>query len=168
MTDKTGILLINLGTPDGPQHSDVRRYLHQFLTDSRVIDKPWLFRQLLVRGIIVPFRTGNSTSLYKRLWTDKGSPLKSHGVKVRDRLQQLVGPNVPVVLGMRYQNPSLESALAELRKREISDLIVFPLFPHYASSSTGSAFEEVLRILHKGQVIPSYILSKITSIMTHL
>ncbi len=154
-TVKTGILLINLGTPDGPTKPDVRRYLTQFLTDGRVIDFPWLKRQLLVRGIIVPFRTGNSTELYERLWTDEGSPLKFYGERVRDGLQKLVGPDVPVSLGMRYQNPSIGKALELLIKEDITELIIFPLFPHYASASTGSAFEEVIREVARQQVIPS-------------
>ena len=155
MQHKTGILLINLGTPDQPSKPAVRRYLNQFLTDGRVIDYPWLSRQLLVRGIIVPFRTGNSTELYQRLWTEDGSPLKHYGEKVRDGLQLLVGDDVPVVLGMRYQNPSIGSALELLWRENISDLIVFPLFPQYASASTGSAFEEVMMEVSKRQVIPS-------------
>ena len=154
-TDKTGILLINLGTPDAPDKSSVRRYLLEFLTDGRVIDYPWLSRQLLVRGIIVPFRTGNSTKLYRELWTDQGSPLLYYGERLRDGVQNLVGPEVPVALGMRYQNPSISSALELLWRQDVTDLIVFPLFPHYASASTGSAFEEVIREVAKQQVIPS-------------
>ncbi len=153
--ERTGILLINLGTPDEPSKSSVRRYLVQFLTDGRVMDLPWLRRQLLVRGLIIPFRTANSTHLYQRLWTKDGSPLKYYGERVRNGLQSLVGPEVPVALGMRYQNPSIELALEELWNQHISHLIVFPLFPHYASASTGSAFEEVLRQVAKRQVIPS-------------
>ena len=79
---KPGILLINLGTPDAPRRKDVNRYLLQFLTDGRVIDIPWLQRQLLVRGIIVPTRAGNSTRLYQELWTEEGSPLKFYGERL--------------------------------------------------------------------------------------
>ncbi len=154
-TDKTGILLINLGTPDAPNKSDVRRYLTQFLTDERVIDFPWMKRQLLVRGIIVPFRTANSTKLYQELWTNHGSPLLYYGERLRDGIQDRVGTEVPVALGMRYQNPSIAEALDTLWKQDVTNLIVFPLFPHYASASTGSAFEVVLREVAKRQVIPS-------------
>ncbi len=158
MTDKTGILLINLGTPDEATKPDVRRYLLEFLTDWRVIDKPWLTRQLLVRGIIVPFRTANSTELYQRLWTEKGSPLKFYGDQLVAELEKLVGPDVPVALGMRYQKPSILSALDQLLAQDVSHLIVFPLFPHYASASTGSAHQELLECLYERQVIPSLTL----------
>ncbi len=155
MISKKGILLINLGTPDEPTTRDVKRYLLQFLTDRRVIDYPWLKRQLLVRGLIVPGRNKNSTSLYQKLWTPEGSPLKIYGEDLRDGIQTRVGDNIPVALAMRYQNPSIESALEELRSKQVSDIIVFPLFPQYASASTGSAHEEVMRIVMQWEVIPS-------------
>ena len=152
---KTGVLVINLGTPDEPRRKDVARYLRQFLTDARVIDYPWLPRQLLVRGIIVPFRASSSSKLYKMLWTDEGSPLKFYGERVVAGLQERMGPDIPVALGMRYQNPSVASAYRELQAQGVTDLIVFPMFPQYASATTGSAFEEVLDVVRKEQVIPS-------------
>ncbi len=152
---KVGILLINLGTPDEPSRKAVDRYLRQFLLDGRVIDIPWLQRQLLVRSIIVPFRAGNSTKLYKQLWTDQGSPLKIYGEAVRGAIQKKLGPDTPVVLAMRYQNPSVADALSELRTAQVSEIIVFPLFPQYASASTGSAFEAVMMDVVKQEVIPS-------------
>ena len=154
MKKKTGILLINLGTPDSPSTSDVRKYLLQFLLDNRVIDYSWILRNLLVRGLIVPFRASASAKLYKKLWTDEGSPLKVYGQQVATQLQNKVGNKAKVILGMRYQNPSIESALDELKKENFNRIVVFPMFPQYASASTGSAHEEVLRIVSKWQVIP--------------
>lgn len=154
MPRKTGILLINLGTPDQPTKKDVRRYLTQFLTDGRVIDYPWLPRQLLVRGVIIPSRNASSTALYQRLWTKEGSPLKVYGEAVASGLRQN-HPEIAVSLGMRYQNPSIASAIESLCAAEVTDIIVFPLFPHYASASTGSSFAEVMRVMKSRQVIPS-------------
>jgi ferrochelatase len=152
---KKGILLINLGTPDAPSRGAVYTYLKQFLTDGRVIDIPWLPRNLLVRGIIVPFRSGSSAKLYKKLWTEKGSPLKIYGERLAEGVQQHLGEEYEVELAMRYQNPSIESALNKLLAKQVSEIVVFPLFPHYASASTGSVHEEVMRLLSKRQVIPS-------------
>ena len=93
MLGKKGVLLVNLGTPDAPERSAVHRYLKEFLLDKRVIDYPWLGRNLLVRGIILPFRTGNSTKLYQQLWTPEGSPLKFYGERLAAGVQQILGEN---------------------------------------------------------------------------
>jgi len=153
-TRKKGILLANLGTPDSPSRGDVYKYLKQFLLDPRVIDIPTIQRHLLVRGIIAPFRSASSSKLYKQLWTKEGSPIKLYGYKLREEVQKLLGDDYIVELGMRYQNPSLESALKSLLDKGADEIIVFPLFPHYASASTGSVHEEVMRLLQKEQVIP--------------
>ncbi len=152
---KKGILLVNLGTPDEPSRGAVYKYLKQFLLDGRVIDIPWLPRNLLVRGIIAPFRSGSSSKLYKKLWTPEGSPLKVYGNRLADGVRERLGEEYEVELAMRYQSPSIESALEKLLKKQVSEIIVFPLFPHYASASTGSVHEEVMRLLSKRQVIPS-------------
>jgi ferrochelatase len=150
----TGILLINLGTPDAPSRSAVYRYLKQFLLDPRVIDINPIARNLLVRGLIVPFRSGQSAKLYRELWTDKGSPLKFHGESLSAQVQQLLGPEYVVELAMRYQNPSIEQAIQKLMQAKVHKIKVFPLFPQYASASTGSAHEEVMRVLSGQQIIP--------------
>ena len=150
----TGILLINLGTPDEPSRAAVYRYLKQFLLDPRVIDINPFARNLLVRGIIVPFRSGQSAKLYKELWTEKGSPLKYHGVSLRKQVQQLLGNEYVVELAMRYQSPSIESAIERLMQAKVSKIKVFPMFPQYASASTGSAHQEVMRVLSGLQIIP--------------
>ncbi len=154
MTAKKGILLVNLGTPDNPSRSSVYRYLLQFLLDPRVIDVPWLSRNLLVRGIIAPFRSGNSSKLYQKLWTENGSPLKYYGEKLTQGLRTLLGESYEVELAMRYQNPSIESAVEKLLQKQVSEITVLPLFPQYASASTGSVYEEVMRILQKRNAIP--------------
>lgn len=150
----TGILLINLGTPDAPTRGSVYRYLKEFLLDPRVIDINPLARNLLVRGIIAPFRSGSSARLYQKLWTDKGSPLKYYGQSLAEQLQQLLGERYVVALGMRYQNPSIESAIHTLMQSKVCSIKVFPLFPQYASATTGSAHEEVMRVVMQQQVIP--------------
>ncbi len=151
---KKGILLVNLGTPDEPSYGAVFRYLNQFLTDGRVIDIPWLPRNLLVRGIIAPFRSNSSSKLYKKLWTEEGSPLKFYGERLAEGVQESLGSEYEVELAMRYQSPSIESALDRLLKKQVSEIVVLPLFPQYASASTGSVHEEVMRLLSKRQVVP--------------
>lgn len=154
---KTGVLLIQLGTPDSPKTNDVRRYLSEFLNDPRVIDLPWLGRKLLVNGIIVPFRAPKSAKIYKELWElGKGvSPLITHTVNVQKKLQtRLEVKNVRVHIAMRYQNPSMYDVLEEMRKENYDHIIVLPLFPQYASASTGSAMDLAMKIISKWWVIP--------------
>ncbi|MCE3277975.1 MAG: ferrochelatase [Bacteroidetes bacterium] len=158
---KTGVLLINLGTPDSPKTSDVRKYLTQFLNDPRVIDISPVGRFILVNGIIVPFRSSKSAKLYEKIWTNEGSPLLTNSIKLKDKLQNELGDKFLVELGMRYQSPSIESALDKLRAAQVSKIIMIPLYPQYASSSTGSSIEEVMRVISKWEVIPSVkIISK--------
>jgi ferrochelatase len=152
---KKGVLLVNLGTPDAPTRPAVYRYLLQFLLDRRVIDYPWLLRQFVVRGIIVPFRVGNSTKLYRRLWMDEGSPLKVYGERLLEGVRERLGKDYVVELGMRYQNPSIELAIRRLLAQSVSEITVFPLFPQYASATTGSVHDEVMRILRAQESIPN-------------
>lgn len=155
MKHKTALLLLNLGTPDSPKKSDVRKYLTQFLNDERVIDIPWVSRTLLVNGIIVPFRAGNSSKLYQAIWDDKtGSPLLKHTIDLQKKLQAAVGEDITVEMAMRYQSPSMESVLERMKKEGYHKIIVFPLFPQYASSSTGSALQRFMEIVSKWWVIP--------------
>ena len=151
---KKGVLIVNLGTPDDPSRGSVYRYLKQFLLDERVIDIPWLQRNLLVRGIIAPFRSGSSSKLYKMLWTPEGSPLKVYGEKLVADIRPMLGEEYEVVLAMRYQSPSIEKGLKYLLDAAVSEIIVLPLFPHYASASTGSVHQEVMRLLSKELAIP--------------
>ncbi len=155
---KIGVLLIQLGTPDSPKTSDVRTYLSEFLNDPRVIDIPWLPRKLLVNGIIVPFRAPKSAKIYKELWDMSNgiSPLLTHTEKVKELLQErLANDNVTVEMAMRYQNPSMDSVLARMKTANYDEIIILPLFPQYASASTGSAVEKAMDIIRKWWVIPS-------------
>jgi ferrochelatase len=154
MKQKKGILLVNLGTPNSPAVSDVRKYLDEFLMDPRVIDINPVGRTLLVKGIIVPFRAPKSAKSYQAIWTDEGSPLMVYGKRVQSMLQDKLGDDYEVELAMRYQNPSIESALNEFLKKKIFDIKVIPLFPQYASATTGSVHEKVMEVVSKWQIVP--------------
>jgi ferrochelatase len=150
----TGILLVNLGTPDAPTRQPVYRYLQQFLLDPRVIDIHHIARNLLVRGIIVPFRSGKSAKAYQKLWTEKGSPLKFYGESLAAQIQKILGENYFVELAMRYQSPSIESVIEKLMQAKVQKIKVFSLFPQYAGATVGSVHEEVMRVISKQQVVP--------------
>lgn len=154
MKTLTGVLLVNLGTPQAPNAKSVYRYLIEFLTDPRVIDYSWLSRQFLVRGIIIPKRLQNSTSSYKKIWQEDGSPLLSYGLKVEKKLQEHLGSNYRVALSMRYQNPSLEEGLKKLNVASLDHLIIIPLFPQYASATTGSVHQKIMELLKPIDVMP--------------
>lgn len=154
MKNKTGVLLINLGTPDSPSTADVRSYLFQFLNDPRVIDLPWLLRKILVNLIIVPFRAPKSAKIYQKLWTDNGSPLLHYSNKVSQLLDDELGEDYTVHLAMRYKNPGIPDVLAEMKKLNYSRIVVLPMFPQYASASTGSALEMVMDKIGKWWAIP--------------
>jgi ferrochelatase len=145
---KKGVLLVNLGTPDSPETKDVRRYLGEFLMDPRVIDINALSRALLVKGIIVPFRSPKSAKLYKAIWSDEtGSPLLHYSKLQLKLLRERLGDDYQVELAMRYQNPSIESALKKLKAGLVDSIQVIPLFPQYASASTGSVYDKVMELL---------------------
>ena len=155
---KTGVLVVNLGTPDSPTRYDVYRYLREFLTDRRVIDYPWVARQALVQGVIAPFRSGSSAKLYQELWTEEGSPLKVYGERLVEQVQPLLGDEYLVRLAMRYQEPSIRAAIRELLAEDIDRLVVFSLFPQYASATVGSVHDEVMRVLREEENIPELVL----------
>lgn len=152
--NKKAVILVNTGTPDQPTVSAVRRYLSEFLGDDRVITLPFIASKLLVNGIIVPFRAPKSARLYQKVWTEKGSPLLWISQSLRDKVQQKLGNDYEVITAMRYGNPSLRDVLAGLKNKPISEIIIFPLFPQYASSTSGSAIELALKHIHKWNVIP--------------
>jgi len=151
---KKGVLLVNLGTPDSPEVSDVRRYLDEFLMDERVIDINAFNRTLLVKGIIVPFRSPKTAKLYKEIWDENGSPLLYYSKIQAALVQQQLGPDYHVELAMRYQSPSIETALANMKAGLVESIQVIPLFPQYASASTGSVIQKVMEIVGKWQTIP--------------
>lgn len=154
MDQRIGLLLVNLGTPNSPSPKDVHRYLIEFLTDPRVIDSPWLKRQFLVRGVIVPKRYKQTASSYQKIWTSQGSPLLVYGEKVKALLQNQLGDGFHVELAMRYQNPSIQKGIRNLLQKNLSKLFILPLFPQYASATSGSVHQKVMEILSEYQVIP--------------
>lgn len=154
---KIGVLLVNLGTPDSPDTPDVRKYLREFLMDKRVVDIPALPRWLLVNLIIAPFRAPKSAKIYKKVWTKEGSPLKVFGFTIKNLLQKKLGTQYQVELGMRYQSPSIKEALETLRDKGLEKIIIIPLFPQYASATTGSVHDKVMEITKKWQIIPEMV-----------
>ena len=154
---KTGVLLINLGTPDSPTTADVRKYLREFLNDPRVIDISAAGRFFLVNGIIVPTRAPKSAKIYQQLWDmwDGESPLLTYGKKLTALTQErFTDDNLTVHFAMRYQNPSMDMVLAEMKQAVYDHIIILPLFPQNASASTGSAIEKAMRIIEKWWSIP--------------
>ncbi|WP_316796190.1 ferrochelatase [Pedobacter agri] len=151
---KKGILLVNLGTPDSPQTPDVKKYLDQFLMDERVIDIPKFNRTLLVKGIIVPFRSPKTAKLYKEIWNENGSPLLYYSRLQAKMLQERLGDDYHVELAMRYQSPSVASALANLKAGLVESIQVIPMFPQYASASSGSVMQLVMELVSKWQTVP--------------
>jgi ferrochelatase len=149
---KTGVLIVNLGTPDSPSVGDVRKYLREFLMDARVIDIPFWRRFLLVHFIIAPFRAPQSAKGYRELWTAEGSPLKVYGHLLEKALGKALGDGFLVKLAMRYQSPGIQSVLSHFK--DASRLIVIPLYPQYASSSSGSTIEAVMNAVKSWEVVP--------------
>ncbi len=148
---KRALLLMNLGSPDSTEVKDVRKYLNEFLMDGRVIDIPYLVRVLLVRGIIVPFRAPKSAEAYKSVWTNEGSPLIVLTKQLQQALQQKISE--PVAIAMRYGNPSPKQAYDELMKEnpDLEEVVLLPLYPHYAMSSYETAVEYAKEHYEKGK-----------------
>jgi len=150
-----GVLLVNLGTPDSPRPADVRRYLREFLGDPRVIDLPAPARWLLLEAVILPFRPRRSAAAYRQIWTEAGSPLLVHGRALCEAMAKQLGAGFRVELAMRYGRPSVPDAIDALTGDGIDRIVVLPLFPQYASSSTGSALEHVYRSAARRGNVPS-------------
>lgn len=153
----TGVLLVNLGTPDAPTPKALRRYLAEFLSDTRVIEIPRLVWQLVLQGIILRVRPKKSAAKYQSIWTDEGSPLLAISKRQAAALQQQLdatGKHVLVKLGMRYGNPSIPNALREFREAGLRKIIVLPLYPQYAAATTGSSFDAVTRELQRWRFVP--------------
>lgn len=144
---KKGILLVNLGSPKSTSVEDVKEYLDEFLMDERVIDYRWIFRALLVRGIILKTRPAKSAEAYKTVWTDKGSPLIVITENIQKKLQKLV--DVPVEIGMRYAEPSIETGIQKLVDQGVTEIVLFPLYPQYAMSTTETVVEKAEEVRKK-------------------
>jgi len=147
---KRAIVLMNLGSPDSTKVKDVKKYLDEFLMDKRVIDKPWLLRALLVKGIIVPFRAPKSAEAYKTIWTEKGSPLIVISKQLKNALKKEL--EEPVAVAMRYGNPSPKEAFDELvtNNPDLEEVIAVPMYPHYAMSSYETAVDYAIEEHKKG------------------
>jgi ferrochelatase len=139
-----GVLLVNLGSPDSPSVADVRRYLREFLMDGRVLDVNWLVRFCVVNFAILPSRPEQSAEAYHKIWTPAGSPLVVISRNVQVKLQQQVP--VPIELAMRYQHPSIPEAVRRLEQKSVDEVLLIPLFPHYAMSSFETAVERVKEV----------------------
>lgn len=153
---KKAVILINVGTPDSPKVGDVRRYLIEFLGDERVINIPWLFRKILVNIIISPIRSFKSSKLYQRLWTDNGSPLMYLTKNLSDKLQIELGDDYDVLFAMRYQNPHLLNTLEYMKNQQYDEILFIPMFPQYASSTSGTVIQFIYKYMAKLNVIPNF------------
>lgn len=171
---RKGLLLMNLGSPEQPEREAVRRYLNEFLTDPYVIDIPWIFRQILVRGIISPKRSVTTAEAYSKIWLDRGSPLVEFTRSFADKVALHLEDEYEVRWGMRYGTHSLKSVLNGWQPDE---LILVPLYPQYAESSTRTGIEEVRKQLNKNVKLkvlrdfydaPEFIASEVSVIQKHL
>ena len=156
---KVGILLANLGTPDAATAPALRRYLGQFLMDRRVVEIPRAIWWFILNCIILVVRPKKSAAKYAQVWTNEGSPLLVHAQKqatmLRGYLGQKINSPFSVELGMSYGNPSMQSAIDKLRAQHCDRILVFPLYPQYAASSTGSALDAVWRVLLRTRNMPA-------------
>ena len=152
---KKGVLIAYLGTPDSPDVLSVRRYLKEFLSDPRIIEVPKIIWWFILNIFILNFRSFNSARLYKSIWTDGGSPLLVNCIKIKEKLQKSLPSNYQVALGMRYGNPSIKSALNELKEANCRDIEVITLFPHYSATTVGSIFDAVSTEIKSWRWVPS-------------
>jgi ferrochelatase len=156
--DSLGVLVVNLGTPDEPSPAAVRRYLGEFLSDPRVVETPrWLWWPVL-HGFILRVRPARSAAAYRRIWTTQGSPLLVHtkalAKAVQETLSAQVSARVVVQPAMSYGSPPIEAALQEMFRQGVTRIVVLPLYPQYSSSTTGSVFEAVTRVLSRQRWVP--------------
>ena len=152
---KKGVLIAYLGTPDSPDVLSVRRYLKEFLSDPRIIEVPKIIWWFVLNIFILNFRSFNSARLYKSIWTDGGSPLLVNCLKIKEKVQKSLPSNYHVALGMRYGNPSIKSALNELKEANCRDIEVITLFPHYSATTVGSIFDAVSTEIKSWRWVPS-------------
>ena len=145
--NKKGVLLVNLGSPDSTEVKDVRRYLDEFLMDERVIDIPYWKRFLLIKGIILNTRPKKSAAAYKKIWWKEGSPLVVISERFTKKIQ--AGMDIPVALGMRYGTMSMKNAIQELHDQHVTEILLVPLYPHYAMSSFETVVEKAKELIKK-------------------
>ena len=156
--DFTGVLLVNLGTPDAPTASAVRRFLKAFLSDPRFVEYPLLLWWLILNGVILRIRPSRSAKAYREIWTDDGSPLMLHSQRltdgVRERLEQRAPGEYKVELAMTYGEPSITSAIDKLQKAGARRLLILPLYPQYSGTTTASVFDAVTSKLQGMRWVP--------------
>ena len=159
-TSCTGILITNLGTPDEPTPSAVRRYLAEFLSDPRIVEAPRLIWWFALHGVILRIRPKPVAKNYKKIWTDEGSPLLSISKKQQVLLQQAITPHfkgkVKVELAMRYGNPSIKTALRKLKEAGAQRILVLPLYPQYSATTTASTFDAIAGELKTWRWLPEF------------
>ena len=181
---QAGVLLCNLGTPDAPKTAELRRYLKEFLSDPRVVEVPRLLWWMILNLIILRIRPRRSAKLYQTVWSDEGSPLMVHSkaqvAGVKALLDKKFNNDIPVVLGMRYGNPSMEVAIQQLTDMNVRNITVLPLYPQYSGATTGSTFDAVAKVFTKTRWVPElhfvgsyhqsplYIEALYDSIQTHI
>ena len=154
---KTAVVLVNLGTPDAPTTSAVRRYLKQFLSDKRVVEVPRLVWWFILNLIILPFRSGQSAKKYASIWTKDGSPLKIHTEKQALLLKGYLGERgheVHVTYAMRYGSPSIPSVLQKLKNEGYERLLILSAYPQYSATTTASNFDAVFRHYQQVRNVP--------------
>lgn len=151
---KKALLIVNLGTPDNPGYFSVFKYLREFLSDEKVLNINPILRFILVNFIICPTRSFSSSKIYKKVWDkDYGSPLLHNTKLLSQKLDEKL-PEADVQFAMRYQSPSIKKVLNQMLLKNPDELIVLPLFPHYAAATTGSVFKEVTSCLSEQWVVP--------------
>jgi len=152
------VLITNLGTPDAPTPAALRKYLAEFLSDTRVIEAPELIWWFILHGVILRLRPGRSAEAYGKIWTDEGSPLLCISKKQTQAIQSALNENsdgdIHAELGMRYGNPSIRSALQRLQGLNVQKLLIFPLYPQYSAATTASTFDAVADVLKTWRRIP--------------
>jgi len=145
--DKIGVLLVNLGTPNAPSTSAVRKYLAEFLSDPRVVEIPRLIWLLILNFIVLRTRPSRSSKSYQAVWTERGSPLKFHtqdqAEALKIKLKEKWGEKIHVDFAMRYGEPSIKSKLQQMSDQQVNKLVVLPLYPQYASATTGATFDAI-------------------------
>ncbi|MCX9148421.1 ferrochelatase [Erythrobacter sp. WG] len=144
---RIGVLLINLGTPDGPDPESVKRYLKQFLSDTRVVEIPPIVWQLILRGIILNTRPQKSARAYQKIWTERGSPLADITARQAEAMADRFGEQVLVDYAMRYGNPSIESRMTALIAEGCDRILVAPMYPQYCAATTATVFDEIARVM---------------------
>ena len=152
---KTGVLLVNLGSPDEPTKPALRRYLREFLSDPRVVNIPRFIWLIVLNFLVLPFRSGKSVKAYRKIWTEQGSPLVFNSIQLGKEIADQLDNTIQVDVAMRYGQPSMSSRLDVFKKNNIRKLIVLPLYPQYSSTTTASVFDALFTLLSRWEQIPA-------------